>query len=66
MRYTKFKKHIKITCFGKDDILESKTDSQYKINGNFTNCKRCRYLLNGVINDIQIWHQKSIIKIMVE
>ena len=24
----------------------------YKINGNFTNCKRCRHLLNGVLNDI--------------
>ena len=24
----------------------------YKINGNFTNCKRCRNLLNGVLNDI--------------
>ena len=52
MLYTKYKKLIKVTLFGKDDILESKTDSQYKINGNFTNCKRCRYLLNGVLNDI--------------
>ena len=24
----------------------------YKINGNFTYCKRCRYSLNGVLNDI--------------
>ena len=24
----------------------------YKINGNFTNCQRCRYLLNGALNDI--------------
>ena len=48
----KYKKLIKVTLFGKDDILESKTDSMYKINGNFTNCKRCRFNLNGMLNDI--------------
>ena len=52
MRYTKYKRLIKATLFGKDDILESKTDSKYKINGNFTNCKRCRFNLNGMLNDV--------------
>ena len=39
MRYTKYTKLIKVTLFGKDDIWESKTNSMYKINGSFTNCK---------------------------
>ena len=51
MQETKYKKFIKISCFGDDDLWLNNTDSQYKINGNFTNCKRCRYTFNGVLND---------------
>ena len=43
MRYTKYKNLIKVTLFGKDDIWLTNSDSVYKINGNFTNFKRCRF-----------------------
>ena len=52
MRYTKYKNLIKVTLFGKNDIWLTNSDSLYKINGNFTNCKRCRFNLNGMLNDI--------------
>ena len=48
----KYKKLIKVTLFGKDDIWITNSDSVYKINGNFTNCKRCRFNLNSMLNDI--------------
>ena len=52
MRYTEYKKLIKVSLFGKDDIWLTNSDSLYIINGNFKNCERCRYLLNGALNDI--------------
>ena len=51
MRYTKYKKLIKISCFGKDDLWSSKADSVYKTNNVYNNSKQCRYSLNGVLND---------------
>ena len=52
MRYTKYKKIIKVSCFGDADLQASKTDSVNKTNSTFNNSKRCRYSLNGALYDI--------------
>ena len=52
MRYTKYKKIIKVSCFGDADLWASKTYSMYKTNSTFNISKRCRCSLNGALNDI--------------
>ena len=53
MKYTKYKKNIRVACFGPDDVWKSNTDSQYKtIGSTFTNGKICRCNLNGALNDV--------------
>ena len=53
MRYTKYKKYYKISCFGNNDIWINRADSQYRTTGsNFTNGKTCRFNFNGAFNDV--------------
>lgn len=53
MRYTNYKKIVKISLFGYDDDWRNKAESQYKTLGsNFTNGKTCRFNLNGAFNDV--------------
>jgi hypothetical protein len=53
MRYTKYKKYYKISCFGNNDIWANRADSQYRTTGsNFTNGKTCRFNFNGAFNDV--------------
>ena len=51
MRYTKYKKLIKVSCFGQLIYGKQKQIQCIKLMVIFTNCKRCRYSLNGVLND---------------
>ena len=53
MRYTKYKKYYKISCFGNNDIWINRADSQYRTTGStFTNGKTCRFNFNGAFNDV--------------
>ena len=53
MRYKKYKKYYKISCFGNNDIWINRADSQYRTPGsNFTNGKTCRFNFNGAFNDV--------------
>ena len=53
MRYTKYKKIYKISCFGPNDDWRVKADSQYRTPGSsFSNGKICRFNLNGAFNDV--------------
>ncbi len=54
MRYTKYKKCYKISCFGDDDELRNNADSQYRTVTNFINSKRCRFSFNGAFNDVNL------------
>jgi len=53
MRYTKYKKYYKISCFGNNDVWINKADSQYRtVGSSFTNGKMCRFSFNGAFNDV--------------
>ncbi len=53
MRYTKYKKYYKISCFGNNDVWANRADSQYRTSGiSFTNGKTCRFNFNGAFNDV--------------
>ncbi len=53
MRYTKYKKLYKVSCFGLNDELRSSSESQYMTPGSsYTNGKTCRFNLNGAFNDV--------------
>ena len=53
MRYTKYKNFVRISCFGPNDTLRNKSESQYRTPGsNFTNGKTCRFNFNGTLNDV--------------
>lgn len=53
MKYTKYKKSYRISCFGNNDDWRNKADSQYRtISSSFTNGKICRFSFNGAFNDV--------------
>jgi len=52
MRYTKYKNFIRVTVVGDDDTWISNTNSVYKLDNTFDNCKRMRFNLNGAFNDL--------------
>ena len=53
MKYTKYKKSYRISCFGNNDDWRNKADSQYRtIGSSFINGKICRFSFNGVFNDV--------------
>ena len=53
MKYTKYKKSYRISCFGNNDDWRNKADSQYRtICSSFTNGKICRFSFNGAFNDV--------------
>ncbi len=53
MRYTKYKKLYKVSCFGNNDEWRARTESQYRTPGaSFINGKTCRFNLNGAFNDV--------------
>ena len=57
MRYTKYKKYYKISCFGNNDVWMNKADSQYRtVGSSFTNGKMCRFSFNGAFNDVKLSH----------
>ena len=53
MKYTKYKKSYRISCFGNNDDWRNKADSQYRtIGSSFINGKICRFSFNGAFNDV--------------
>jgi len=53
MKYTKYKKSYRISCFGNNDDWRNKADSQYRtIGSSFINGKVCRFSFNGAFNDV--------------
>ena len=53
MKYTKYKKSYRISCFGNNDDWRNKADSQYRtISSSFINGKVCRFSFNGAFNDV--------------
>ena len=53
MKYSKYKKSYRISCFGNNDDWRNKADSQYRtIGSSFINGKVCRFSFNGAFNDV--------------
>ena len=53
MKYSKYKKSYRISCFGNNDDWRNKADSQYRtIGSSFINGKICRFSFNGAFNDV--------------
>ncbi len=66
MRYTKYKKYYKISCFGNNDIWINRAESQYRTPGStFTNGKTCRFNFNGAFNDVILSRNARLILEMV-
>lgn len=52
--YQKYKTVARLQLFGDDDEYVSNSNSVYKLNSAFTNCKRLRFNFNGCMNDARL------------